>query len=333
MSIKNIYFDRFILSTKTINNVNWDKAMHICFCVDEKYIKYAGVMLLSIVENNLEQSIVFHLFCDKINQEDIENLNICTQKYLSISIVVYLINEKDISDFPQTDGVWNLSIYYRAIAPQVLYGKVKKLLYLDVDMCCVGNIKDLFIIPLDNNIAAVVEDAMGNHTLEKKLRKLGCCENKKYFNSGMMLFNVEKYYKDDILNKFIDVIKKHTDKLYFWDQDAFNIVIGKVVKYINCQYNYQKINKKHVDIRIVHFTGVRKPWFCNFDYYFFDIWRKVYNSSPWGNINLDNKKNITYTEYRYQANYYKSKHKYLLALKNLCLYIKEKFKVYKREQK
>ena len=63
---------------------------------------------------------------------------------------------------------WNLSIYYRAIAPYVLHGKIKRALYLDADILCLGNLNDLFIMNLPS-VVGVVEDGLGRKSKKKLL--------------------------------------------------------------------------------------------------------------------------------------------------------------------
>lgn len=329
MNIKNIYFDKFILSTKNINNVPWDKAMHICFCVDEKYVKYAGVMLLSVVKNNTDSNIIFHIFCDRILDRDLEYLRTYTDEYNNIELNIYFVNHEEIKDFPQIQGSWNLSIYYRAIAPQVLFGKVKKLLYLDVDMCCVGKLDDLFSRKFDRFIACVVKDNIGDNCVKKRLIKLGCPNNKQYFNSGLILFNIDNYFKDNIFEQFISIIKDQRSKLTLFDQDALNIVMGDKVFYLESKFNNQSFNTNTGDLRVIHYIGNRKPWFNNnIKCDIFDIWLDVYYLSPWRYVPLDDKKYIDYSEYRYQAKFYWEKGNIILCIKSIFLYLNLKIKNY-----
>ena len=43
---------------------------HFAFGVDANYVKYAGVMMTSIVWNHPGQPICFHLACDGLHEED-----------------------------------------------------------------------------------------------------------------------------------------------------------------------------------------------------------------------------------------------------------------------
>lgn len=322
MNTKNIYFDRFIKSKKIINTVNWDKAMHICFCVDANWVKYAGVMLLSIVKNNMDSNIIFHVFCDEILDRDEEYLRRYTEEYENIEIRIYFVNHEEIKYFPQNEGLWNLSIYYRAIAPYVLYGTVEKLLYLDVDMCCLGSLKELFFMDLSNNICAVVED--NDQSQKEKLKKLNIITVDKYFNSGLMLFNVKQYFENNILDKFINIMSIKGSEFVYFDQDAFNIIVGKSVKYIDKRYNYMNTMLDSNEIVVCHFIANRKPWLLYFNYFYFDEWRKYFKNSLW----YDTIKNIrfvrNYANYKLEAQYYMKNGLYIRFLVSRCKYYKYK---------
>lgn len=135
---------------------DYNNVKHIVFGVDSNYIKYAAVTMLSIVNYNQTTKIVFHVFCDEITTEDLDKLKRITEENMQISIIVYYLSNDIILEFPQNSN-WNLSIYYRAIAPYVLHGKIKRALYLDADILCLGNLNDLFIMNLPS-VVGVVED-------------------------------------------------------------------------------------------------------------------------------------------------------------------------------
>ena len=321
---KNAYFNRFILNTLNIgsNRVDWDDSMHICFCVDKNYIKYAGVILVSFINNHSSSNVVFHIFVDEIVDRDIKFLENYISEYKNIEVKIYFVNHEEIINFPQVAGTWNLSIYYRVIAPQVLYGKIDKILYMDVDICIVGNIKEIFEIPFYDNIALVVED-FALESKEVHTKNIGC-SNFNYFNSGVMLININKFYENKILKKFIDIINFNSDNFLYYDQDALNILIGDKVKYIDKKYNYQEIDLNYNDVKVIHFAGIRKPWFMFYNYFYFDKWRYFMVKSPWRSTIEGNSQVIKYTFFRDEAKYYFKQKRYYNALCSRVKYYKYK---------
>ena len=100
-----------------------------------------------------------------------------------------------------------------------------------------------------------------------------------YFNSGVMLLNLEKIRKDDIIRRARIYFNTHQD--IFGDQDILNSVFGKYVKLISYRYNCNSVFFEEKDAKflsefykepvsakpkdvykqavILHFAG-HKPW-------------------------------------------------------------------------
>lgn len=83
----------------------------------------------------------------------------------------------------------------------------KNALYLDADIICTGNLKDLFNVKF-SCVIGIVEDRLGANSQKRKLSELGIPSNERCFNSGVMLIDIDRYVEDDVLSKFIDCIKK-----------------------------------------------------------------------------------------------------------------------------
>ncbi len=302
---------------------DYNNVKHIVFGVDSNYIKYAAVTMLSIVNYNQTTKIVFHVFCDEITAEDLDKLKRITEENMQISIIVYYVSNDIILEFPQNSN-WNLSIYYRAIAPYVLHGKIKRALYLDADILCLGNLNDLFIMNLPS-VVGVVEDGLGRKSKKKLLLGLGIPSHENYFNSGVMLIDIDRYVEEDILTKFIDCINKNADKLKMYDQDAFNIILGKEVYYLDKIYNLQTFmpveNKKIV---FLHFIGSLKPWFLNVNRLGSDKWKEFYQKSPWCNIQLTDKQNLEFHDYRMISKYLWRNEEYQDSIIWYLKYLKKK---------
>lgn len=303
---------------------NYNDVKHIVFGVDSNYIKYAAITMLSIVNYNQTATIAFHVFCDEIIAEDLGKLKCITEENTKISIIIYYLSNDIISNFPQNSN-WNLSIYYRAIAPYVLHGKIKRVLYLDADILCLGNLNDLFIMDLPG-VVGVVEDGLGRKSKQKLLSDLSISSHENYFNSGVMLIDIDnRYVKENILTKFIDCINKNGDKLKMYDQDAFNIILGKEVYYLDKIYNLQTFMPiKNAKIVFLHFIGSLKPWFLNVDRLGSDKWKEFYQKSPWCNIQLTDKQNLKSHDYRIISKYLWRNEKYQDSIILYLKYLKKK---------
>ena len=98
-----------------------------------------------------------------------------------------------------------------------------------------------------------------------------------YFNSGVMLMNLDYWRKNNVANNLINYIYNNPERCIYPDQDALNIVLDSKVEYLNPTYNFQhywavsfhlsktsylrhkEIIEASEDPVIVHFCS-QKPW-------------------------------------------------------------------------
>jgi lipopolysaccharide biosynthesis glycosyltransferase len=89
---------------------------------------------------------------------------------------------------------------------------------------------------------------------------------KKYFNSGILLMNLDKMRQEDFTAKAIEFVKKHSKELIYADQDVLNFLcIDKwlpLEKKWNLQVDRSQTRVKPDPI-ILHYTTGYKPW-CRF---------------------------------------------------------------------
>lgn len=238
----------------------------ILLCGDKKYIKYCGVTLTSILESN-GSKFSFYIFCDAIEDDDLEKLNITAQKY-KVSISVCVIDEELLSMLPtDTNGNTHISIaaYFRFIAYEALSKIIDRVLYLDSDIIVRGDINFFWKKVLSKNcIAAVIKDDFAS----ENERRIGVFD---YFNSGVMFVDLKSWSKFNGTEKCFEKLKE--GKWRFLDQDILNLVLNNNKVIVDKKFNYQyslsrqldKCKKPSLDrlpenAVIVHFIGASKPW-------------------------------------------------------------------------
>lgn len=74
--------EKFILSTKkygsfTNNNVE----IHICYNVNDAFIPVMGASLISVIENNKDLNIVFHIFTDGYSKENEQHIKKVAEQF------------------------------------------------------------------------------------------------------------------------------------------------------------------------------------------------------------------------------------------------------------
>lgn len=105
--------------------------MHIVFCLDNNYIPYCATTIASVIDNNQEDDITFHLFVDGISDVNRKSLHEWVSGIEGKDIKFYELSEDDFKDFPVGgDAYINLSIYFRLVIQNKL-PDTNKVIYLD----------------------------------------------------------------------------------------------------------------------------------------------------------------------------------------------------------
>ena len=280
-----------------------------------------GVLMTSIVVNNSKENIVFHIITRNIDTEQLKYLASFSNKYF-IDINIYIIDSNYFKNLPTTSYI-SQATYNRFLIPLLLKGITSKVLYLDADIICLGNIKQIFNIKLDNITAGVIEES-NNYVVQQQIKNLELQSNK-YFNAGVLYINIDRWIERDINAKIINIINTRNN-LEFMDQDILNIVLEDDCKYIDKIYNYTfdvryKINRYVYDlpknIVFLHYVGKFKPWqeWCLHpareffrEYAIKSLWKDI----PWS-------KPVTYKDMKNMALSYKI---YKYKLKSIYWYLR-----------
>lgn len=277
------------------NDKNIEK-INIIFTIDDNYSRFLGVTLCSIFENKKCQNpIEIYVLDGGIQHENKEKLYFLSKKY-NFEINFIKIDTYFFKNFKLTD-YFTPAVYYRLIIPDLL-PQLSKILYLDCDIIVMGDILELYRTNIDNYILAAVREFITD-----RQKDLGMPLDSKYFNSGVLLINTEKWKQEKITQKSIAYTKENFEKIKYCDQDVLNATIWDKWLEIPFKYNYMtSFIKKHStkeeepprDILILHYSSNIKPWnyLDNHPYskkYFYYL-----KKTPWKNKKFVNKnfKNI-----------------------------------------
>ena len=107
-----------------------------------------------------------------------------------------------------------------------------RLLYMDIDTMCFGDIKELYNFDLKGKTLGMVRDNVGRHWIHKN-----------YCNAGMILFDVDKTIKNkDKIIKAREMIR--TVKMFMPDQTAINRAFKDDIEFLPSKYNEQNKMEK-----------------------------------------------------------------------------------------
>ncbi len=248
------------IESNTVMEAN--NVLHIAFGVDKNYLPPLGVLMTSLVINNPLLKFHFHIFVDEISEKDRTKLSLFVKKYPNISIDVYYFDLFKLESINRNTCIRYPSMCYRIIMPYIIDSTIKKLLYMDADMLCVGSLDELLADASDACILSAVRDEGDvSNKLKDDKEAIGLSDDDDYFNSGILYIDVDKYIANDTADKCYQLLKKINTVMP--DQDALNVAVkdrwGKLPMEMNHFYK-NDVDLITDNIKIVHYTGVGKPW-------------------------------------------------------------------------
>jgi lipopolysaccharide biosynthesis glycosyltransferase len=249
----------------------------LCAC-DERYLPHAATMLCSLLKHNDVSRI--HLFHSSIAYPELAKLKSLVAAYKS-DITLYEVTPTELQDL-RVDKWASPAVYYRLLAPRILPSNVDKILYLDSDIIVRRSLSDLWNIDLADHALAAVPN------YEDDARKaLGLPAGTKYFNSGVLLINLQFWRLNDVAERAVSFAKNNPERVRYWDQDALNATLtGQWIElppYWNAQMDRNRKFKLDIamDPAIVHFVTDDKPWKWSNRHPFKDEYRKYRLETPW----------------------------------------------------
>lgn len=313
---------------------NFNQYNNVVLCSDKNVVRGLGVTIASVARHN--QNCAFHIFFNgELTQDDTERFYVLASRYKQ-PIYMYWIDDTLLQGMYSTQYI-SITAYYRFLVPYVLEKfNIRKCLYLDTDILCLQNLQELFHKNLENKIAYVINNSSKSIEWWKKhCLKIGMKKNL-YFNSGVMLLNIDKYVNQDIGWKAVKLANSQTYK--HMDQDVLNILLeGNVI--FDTSYTFNCSLSVHDDelpkkIAIVHFTTGNKPWKLftshwgdinpkdkahSWKFKYYKLWRQCSAESPWADVPYDIPTNAH--EWRYLSNMYFKNYEYGKAISSYWQYL------------
>lgn len=292
------------MNTKIHHKIIHDNTFHIAFGVDENYLRGTGTSISSVIENNHGIYFIFHVFCFSISDKDREKL-LSINTGINAEIVIHIIDQAMFDGLDHLGASFHFSTrsaLIRFVIPLTLRSSTKRVLYLDSDIICTNDIKELMSIDMNGVTAAAVQD-MGNDPLVDMQCHLFNIDRKNYFNAGFLYVNIEEWITNNISATSMDIIFHNNGELIYPDQDTLNIALKGKTIIIDRKWNFQfntEMALKQGDTEfspqphgaLIHFVGRLKPWhnWNMHDSRF--LYLRYEEKSPWSGTLLDPPKNV-----------------------------------------
>ena len=251
--------------------------INVCLSCDDNYSKYAGVVIASILANaKTNDNLNIYILDGGISET--RKQQILSLKFIKDCEINFVeIDENLFNDYKQikTHSYITLPAYYRLKLASLL-PNLDKIIYLDCDTLVNSSLSKLFDENLDGYAFAGVKD------INKRMLK----RNPKYFNSGVLLINLDYWHKNGIEEKLLQFTKDNIDNIKMGDQEVLNRVLNDEVKIVDDVWNVQSSNftnrSSYVkNPKIIHYVAKNKPWSLKSFSYHKNLYFKYLQMTPW----------------------------------------------------
>lgn len=251
------------------NTAQFNKDINLLVTVDKKYVEPLCVMLTSYGESNRGVKTNLFIAHSSLGEEELTRIRAHADSY-NITVHSIFITENWFENTPVLDRLPQES-FYRIMAFHYLPEELDRCLYLDPDIIIRRPLAEFYNQRLDGNYIAAASHTHRLVNLANNIR-LGTQDNTLYFNSGVLLMNLDAIRRDFTLQKVLDTLQENIQRLWLGDQDLTNILFCGKIKLIDEKiYNLDERvfarSKKEFTIEdvaektaIIHYNGKHKPW-------------------------------------------------------------------------
>jgi lipopolysaccharide biosynthesis glycosyltransferase len=224
-----------------------------CSC-DHKFVQHTAVMLTSLAENGNAPEATVLVAAFGLRHEDYSIL-LSHAGRMASRVRIIDVNAALLGDL--AGKTWEAhyppAVLGRLFLPTVIQESGARLLTLDSDMIVNRSVRPLFESPLEGYLGAI-------HDTPRH-------DDPSYFNSGMMVINVDRFRADDIAGRCLEWLANSASPPRWPDQDALNTIIGNDWHRLERSWNWaywggdgQLTTGDYERANIAHFTGQGKPW-------------------------------------------------------------------------
>jgi lipopolysaccharide biosynthesis glycosyltransferase len=282
------------------NKCSNDKGnVNIVLITDSRYTLPTGVVMYSAIKNKCPSSIYnFYIVTENTTaQDDAYLLRMKNLAQDSVNITLIPRLEPDLPYENMQRFLQYKVGMHKIYLPEILKD-IDKVIYMDGDTVVLKDLRSLFEMDVKGVYAAVAKDGI-YYRFPKEMNEMGLDKRGFYFNSGVMLHNLQEQRQDNIVEKLVHYVKTNND--FYGDQDVLNVVLGDKLKLMsyknNCistffeaddldflsDYFGENLPKDTFYIyqgaTIIHYAG-DKPWQDNYSpLYLKELWFRYYNQA------------------------------------------------------
>ena len=241
--------------------------------LDQNYLPQLQVLLTSLAVNNPEDTFTLFLLHSAIPEEKLAAVRRQCGGYGYTFLPIH-VDDSLFQEAPATRQ-YPKEMYYRLLAPHLLPRDIRRVLYLDPDTLVINPVRPLWETELEGNLFAAAAHT-GKTELMNGVNQLRLGTEGDYYNSGVLLMDLEAGRREILPQALFDYVAKHGRELILPDQDVLNALYSRrILPLEDVLWNYDARNYRSYLLRsagahdmrwvmehtaILHFCGKEKPW-------------------------------------------------------------------------
>ena len=239
------------------------KEIPIIFSTDDNYISYLDVAIASLISNaskNHNYRII--VLNTGLKAENISKVKTNERDGFTIDFVDISSHLKNIKSHFKDVYHFSIVTYYRLFIAS-LFPQYDKVIYLDCDLVVLGDISKLYYTPIGDNILGAAPEQYVQNTAEfRSYASIALGVNPDdYVNAGVLLINLKEFRKNNIEEKFTEMITKYNFDLLDPDQAYLNYLCQDKIYMLPNGWNKEPLPLPcEGEKNIVHYALYKKPW-------------------------------------------------------------------------
>ncbi len=258
--------------------IDISKKVPVVFAADDQFIIPAYVAVWSMLKNSSADFFydIYIFYSESLSDGSKRFLLEIEKEYRNCSIGFQMVDGSRFENI-RFDGNITGTAMFRLLISDYL-PEYEKCLYFDCDIVVLGDISELYELPIGENYIAAIKDGGVQCYFEKfsgHAKEIDIKSMRSYVNSGILVMNLKMLRKRGMK----DVFLSHISKQYqFPDQDILNTCCEGKIHYLPLKYNifrrfYHRLNWLHnTDFSaweraeaeespvILHYAEGLKPW-------------------------------------------------------------------------
>ena len=217
--------------------MDWNtETVNIIYASNDGYAGHLAASLYSLLDHNRNiPRMDIYILSVGMSKGCLERLASVAGEFCRSLHVAELGNLRERFDYEVDTRGFDISAMGRLFAPAVLPEYVRKALYLDCDTIVNGSIRPLYGTELGNHLLGMVMEP----TVYREMKEsIGMGKDEPYYNSGVLLMDLEAWRDQDVLGQLLEFYKSHQGSLFACDQDTINGALRGRIMTLPVRYNY-----------------------------------------------------------------------------------------------